>query len=330
MSVGVAQSILFVALMLSVKSEALLRLCGILLAVSGLAVITLLYLLAVLLPESKAKLLLKKLGQVRNEGELAKLRRGLTGDAAEFVNKISIISQKEYRIEESKRQAEYLALQSQINPHFLYNTLEAIRGDALSSGMSAVSEMTEALGTFFRYSVSGGQALVTLEDELGNVENYFLIQRYRFGDRLSYAVRNEDNVLDCAIPKLTLQPIIENAIYHGIECKLGPGRIDIIIEPTQSRLIINVIDDGVGIGEDTLNYLNGAMNPRFPDMTEEGEAQGNGPGAEAGGPGRVSSGIGLINVNNRIKLIFGDDYGLRISSALGVGTDVEITLPLKK
>ena len=163
----------------------------------------------------------------------------------------------------SKKQAEYLALQNQINPHFLYNTLEGIRSEAILAGMDSVAEMTEALATFFRYTISKVDHLVTLEDELANIENYYVIQQYRFGDRLSLSIEYEDDdemeSLVCMIPKLTLQPIVENSIYHGLEEKIGNGHLSIKISKTQQHLLIIVSDDGVGMEQEKLEELNRKM-----------------------------------------------------------------------
>lgn len=217
----------------------------------------------------------------------------------------------------TKRQAQYLALQNQINPHFLYNTLEGIRGEAIAAGLDNVAQMTEALATFFRYTISNLENLVTLEDELGNIENYFIIQQYRFGERLRLqVVCDEDDraeLLQCHIPKLTLQPIVENSIVHGVERKIGRGNLRIKIEGTAKRLIITVSDDGLGMEEDVLASLNKQISAtRFDYVSSNAKREG---------------GIALVNVNNRIKLLFGEQYGLCIYSTPGVGTDVEVTLP---
>jgi len=219
----------------------------------------------------------------------------------------------------SNRQAQYLALQNQINPHFLYNTLEAIRGDALSVGMRDIASITEALATFFRYTISNMDNLVSLEEELSNAENYFAIQNYRFGDRISMAVRLEpgsESALDFMIPKLTLQPIIENAIIHGLEGQVGHGTVLVDIATEGNRLLIDVKDDGVGMNEAVLESIRRRLV--FPDaLTSREEKHRNG-------------GIALANVNNRIKLLFGEQYGLRVSSIEGTGTRVEIQLPVRR
>ncbi|HYE83415.1 MAG TPA: sensor histidine kinase [Clostridia bacterium] len=212
--------------------------------------------------------------------------------------------------------AEYRALQNQINPHFLYNTLEAIRSDALSEGSENIANITEALAMFFRYTISNVNSMVTLEAELNNSENYFAIQNFRFRDKINLKINIDDedmSILEYEIPKLTLQPIIENAIIHGLENKVGRGTIEIDITATEDRLIIKVTDDGVGMDEEVLNSINERLHEisgqgLMPDNTEKG-------------------GIALINVNNRIKLQFGEKYGLRIYSIKGLGTSVEVTLP---
>lgn len=218
----------------------------------------------------------------------------------------------------SKKQAEYLALQNQINPHFLYNTLEGIRSEAILAGLDGVAEMTEALATFFRYTISKVDHLVTLEDELANIENYYVIQQYRFGDRLSLSIEYDDDdemeSLDCLIPKLTLQPIVENSIYHGLEEKTGKGHLVIRITRTKKRLMITVSDDGVGMDAAQLDELNRKMSAAsMEDIQTRTEKRG---------------GIAVVNVNNRIRLLFGEEYGLYFYSTPDVGTDVEITLPV--
>lgn len=217
----------------------------------------------------------------------------------------------------NKRQAQYLALQNQINPHFLYNTLESIRGEALIAGLDGVADMTEALAKFFRYTITKVENLVSVEEELDNCETYFGIQKYRFGDRLrlhiEYDPEEYEQIMNCRIPKLTLQPILENSIIHGTELKLGAGNLYIRFACTQDRLIICVSDDGVGMDEETLAALNRKLGRANDSLGTSEEEKG---------------GIALVNVTNRIHLIFGDEYGMHVYSVPGRGTDVEITIPL--
>ncbi len=229
---------------------------------------------------------------------------------------------RDSQLNASMKQAQYLALQNQINPHFLYNTLESIRGEALMAGIDGVASMTEALSTFFRYTISNVDHLVTLEDELSNIENYYVIQQYRFGDKLGLSIDYDDDddmsVLNLKVPKLILQPLVENSIYHGIERKTGRGELKIKIENTRERLIIKVSDDGIGMSPEILDALNERLITNSPESIKTDQHD----------DGHEHSGIAIINVNNRIRLLFGDRYGIYIYSTEGVGTDVEMTLPV--
>ncbi len=153
----------------------------------------------------------------------------LSPEIEAVTKKVEEIMNTNELISATKKQAQYLALQNQINPHFLYNTLEGIRGETLDAGLENVAKMTEALATFFRYTISNVEKLVTLEDELTNVNNYYIIERYRFGERLTlsveYDVADERSIMSYKLPKLTLQPIVENSICHGIEQKIGKGNL---------------------------------------------------------------------------------------------------------
>ncbi len=211
-----------------------------------------------------------------------------------------------------QKQAEYLALQNQINPHFLYNALEAIRTDALLADCGDIAETTEALATFFRYTISNVQEYVTFSDELDNAENYFTIQRCRFGDKISMKLDMEnEKLLEARMPKLILQPLVENAVSHGLEGKLGYGTVRIVVENSDRTLFLRVRDDGVGIPDEQVERLNRQFS------------ENAGPAAE-----QQRGGIALRNVNSRIRLVFGEDYGLRVFSAEGVGTECCVTLPL--
>ena len=217
----------------------------------------------------------------------------------------------------NKRKAQYLALQNQINPHFLYNTLDSIRSEAMLAQLDNVADMTEALASFFRYTISKVENLVSVEEELQNCATYFKIQEYRFEDRLQMEVvcdpEEWDEIRRCRLPKLTLQPILENAIIHGTELKLGVGKLVIHLERTQKRLLIRVSDNGVGMDEKTLAKLNSRLGKNALGVQKEEQRKG---------------GLALVNVDHRIRLLFGDTYGLHVFSTLGSGTDVEVTIPI--
>lgn len=231
--------------------------------------------------------------------------------------------QKEYAQEQTRelslKQAEFNELQSQINPHFLYNTLESIRAEALSENSVQVANMVRSLSSFYRYCIGRYRTLVTFREELENIENYFSIQRYRFGNRfyLNVNISPENQCcMDLKIIKMSLQPLVENAIYHGLETKFDKGHVTISTELTQSRFIIVVSDDGVGIAPDTLNKINMLLNMNPRDFSSEDTEIGK------------TIGVGLMNINQRIKMYFGEDYGLIVRSIKDIGTDIEITLPL--
>ena len=215
----------------------------------------------------------------------------------EVMQKLDSILDKKNIIELSTKHAELLALQNQINPHFLYNTLEAIRGDALCEGIDSIADTTEALSTFFRYTITDTGNLVSVEDELENVENYFKIQQYRFGDKLDMRVNFPDDyarILECKLPKLTLQPVVS-------------------LEMTEKKLLINIHDDGIGIDEEELIKINQRLEITSGPLTEEKRKRG---------------GIALPNVSRRIKLLFGDEYGIHIYSIPNLGTEVRISVPI--
>ena len=217
----------------------------------------------------------------------------------------------------NKRQAQYLALQNQINPHFLYNTLESIRSEALIAQLDSVADMTEALASFFRYTISKVENLVSVEEELQNCQTYFRIQSYRFGERLKLSIEydpeDREEIFRCRLPKLTMQPILENSIIHGTELKIGTSQLTIHLERTQRRLLIRVSDNGIGMDAETLARVNGRL--------------GRGGLSAVGNEREQRGGVALVNVDDRIRLLFGSEYGLHVFSIQGSGTDVEITLP---
>ncbi|MCI8512381.1 MAG: sensor histidine kinase [Lachnospiraceae bacterium] len=232
--------------------------------------------------------------------------------AERILYKMRDLMQSQYSLQLIEKQIEYSALQSQINPHFLYNTLEAIRSQALFNKQAEIAAMTEKLGRFFRYCISNREDIVTIQDELDNIRDYFFIQQYRFENRFSFDVLCSAP-LDKAIPKMTLQPIVENAIFHGLEQKRGRGAVTIQVIQTQCKFYITISDNGIGMSEEQVIR----MNQKLQRLEKQNKA------AEA-----YRKGIALTNVNNRIKLQFGEEYGLRVCSVEGQGTDVEVCIPV--
>ena len=245
-------------------------------------------------------------------------------ETAAMLDRFEELVDRENQLLFANRQAEYQALQNQINPHFLYNALEAIRGDALGQGMESLAMTAEALSSFFRYSISDTNLLASVDSELANIRNYFLIQKYRFGDTLDLVVHfldDEEAIRRLMIPKLTLQPIVENSVFHGIEPQIEKGKISITFDQTAAFLYISIRDTGIGISEKDLKRLNQKLNlnPFKTDIDENVDKSSAG--------GQKHTGIALQNVAQRIKMLFGNEYGLTVFSTPGIGTNVVITLP---
>lgn len=238
-----------------------------------------------------------------------------------FIKKIKILVAKctNQKIRENSammfdKQAELTALQSQINPHFLCNTLESIRGQAMLDDNEEIAKMVEALASFFRYSISRKGNFVTLRDELANIRNYMMIQRYRFNNRFSLEIiidEEDEKAYDYLIPRLILQPVVENSIYHGLEEMLEGGKVVINVTVTDKILILTVSDNGKGMDNKTLAELNKRIHSANGDIHNSGKG----------------TGIALPNIHKRIQLLFGEEYGVNIYSTLNQGTDVEIIIP---
>lgn len=207
--------------------------------------------------------------------------------------------------QESKRKTELKALQAQINPHFLYNTLDSIVWMAENGRIEGVITMVSALAKLFRISISKGEEVITVKDELEHANSYLVIQQIRYADKFDFEIEAQPQVLCHKTLKLILQPLIENAIYHGIEKTVDKGRIKITASIKDDRILLQVIDDGIGITSNILKKL------LFTETQSE-----------------ISSGVGVKNVHNRIQLYYGKQYGLDIESELDEGTTVNIWLPL--
>lgn len=240
----------------------------------------------------------------------------LSGAWVNIVEENTRLLEKDYSNEILINKIRFRTLQSQINPHFLYNALDSIRSLALIENSTKTAEMAEALGAFFRYNISYSISIVRLEGELQNIDNYFIIQRYRFSNRFSLEYdfdRSDKDILEYPIPKMTIQPLVENAVFHGLERKRDNGTVVISIEKTSTRLFIRVTDNGIGMDASAVSSLNQRLRSGVP-VTDELENV-------------TESGIGLINVSQRIHSIYGHSYGANISSTIGLGTEIEITLP---
>lgn len=207
---------------------------------------------------------------------------------------------------ESKRKSEFDTLQSQINPHFLYNTLDIIVWMIENEKQSEAVKVVTALARFFRISLSKGKSIIPVKDELEHVRNYLMIQQMRFKNKFTYSIEAEGQVEQLASLKLLLQPIVENAIYHGMEFMDGDGEILVKAWRQGDDLFLSVSDNGLGMTQEQVERL-------FSSQSHV--------------PSRRGSGIGVKNVNERIKLYFGVDYGLSIQSEPDEGTTVTAHLP---
>ena len=223
----------------------------------------------------------------------------------QMMDRIRNLKEQVIEEQEDKRKYELQALQAQINPHFLYNTLDSIIWMAETNDSNIVA-MTEALAKLFRISLNKGNEEISLERELEHVKNYLIIQSMRYADKFTYEILVEPGVERCRTIKLILQPIVENCIYHGIKKKRGTGKITIRAYRREQDLIIEVSDDGCGMPEEICRKI-------LSDEIESENISG--------------SGIGVKNVNERIQLRFGKKYGLSYSSEEGVGTTVTYVLP---
>lgn len=207
--------------------------------------------------------------------------------------------------QESKRKSELNALQAQINPHFLYNTLDSIVWMAENGKSQEVIGMVTALARLFRISISRGKNIITVEQELEHAKNYLIIQKIRYKNKFQYEIKAEEEVLKCHTVKLILQPIIENAIYHGIEYMVDEGFISISAGKFENKLLFEVTDNGLGMAPETIEKL------LYSDQKDN-----------------KGTGVGVKNVHERIRLTYGEEYGINIESELEAGTKVKIWLPL--
>ena len=206
-----------------------------------------------------------------------------------------------------KRKSELMALQAQINPHFLYNTLDSIIWMAEWGKNKEVVLMTSSLAKLLRQSISNQNELVRVEDEVAYTTSYLTIQKMRYKDKLEYEILVEPEILNCKVAKLILQPLVENAIYHGIKYKEGKGKVLVEGFLRDEELILRITDDGIGMSEEKMAHL---FEKRETD--------------------RRKNSVGVLNVHERIRLYYGKDYGLTFESTEGEGTKVEIHIPYEK
>lgn len=249
-----------------------------------------------------------KLSEISGSDEITELYKDLNIMINSLQHLITTVYEEQVQKEKlnsRQKEVEFKMLASQINPHFLYNTLETIRMKARCNGERDIEELVKMLAKIMRRNIQAGDNLVTLKSELELVEYYLKIQQYRFGERISFHINLYCNVEELKIMPLIIQPIVENAFIHGLEAKEGEGEITIAVQITD-KLYIIVQDNGIGMNKEKLEEIINSLND-YSRLTR--------------------SSIGLNNVNQRIKLLYGDEYGLVIDSEENAGTRIAIHLP---
>ncbi|NLV58274.1 MAG: sensor histidine kinase [Clostridiales bacterium] len=225
-----------------------------------------------------------------------------------MAGKLAELIQENKREQDNLKKSEMRTLQAQIAPHFLYNTLDAIIWLAESRKASEVINVTRALSNFFRISLSGGQDWITLGQEVEHLQGYLTIQKVRYRDILDYDMQVDESLYGLYILKLVIQPLVENAIYHGIKNRRGGGRLSIVVERQGDRLSVRVHDNGAGMSAQRLEQVRQAFST------------GDAPEGETG--------YGLYSVDKRIRLYYNQPEGLKVTSVQGEGTTIEFNVPI--
>ena len=225
-----------------------------------------------------------------------------------MIARIDQLIQMVYVEQENKRTAEMKSLQEQIKPHFLYNTLDTISWMARDYDAEDIVRLVDALTNMFRIGLSHGKDIITVKEEITHVSNYLYIQKIRYKDKLNYVIHVDESLYAIEVPKLILQPLVENAIYHGVKAKRGGGTITITGVPEGENLVFTVQDNGAGMPQEKVEELNRRMSER--SVLDEKKS------------------FGLFYIRERIQLCYGKGYGVHVESTLGEGTRVTITLPL--
>lgn len=243
--------------------------------------------------------------EVRSGAEVSALSDSLNA----MIDKINELLEQVTKEQTRLRKAEFELLQSQINPHFLYNTLDAIVWLAEAGEQKKVVGMVGSLSEFFRTSLNQGKDIISIREELQHVKSYLEIQQVRYQDILKYEIQVPTELHNYLIPKITIQPLVENALYHGIKNKRGTGKISVYGKKETDFFIIQIKDNGIGINKERLLQVRDGIQNKIPTEKDI---------------------YGLYNVNERIRLNFGERYGISIESTYGEGTVVNIILPCTK
>lgn len=247
---------------------------------------------------------------IQSNDEIGYLAQGLN----HMTENLQTHIRKVYIAEIRQREAEIEALKTQIQPHYLYNTLDVIRMTAITHDDGETADMLDGLSGQLKYLIGNGRDMVTLRDEVESVRNYFKIIRIRYENRFSLEVNVSEDVMGLEVPQLILQPVVENAVKHGLRAREGEGVVAIQSGIAEEYLEITVMDNGVGMSQERLEYVR--------QLLESHETENH--------PRSKRASIGIKNVYDRIRLIYGDEYNIEISSFEGIGTIVKYRLPVKK
>ena len=242
--------------------------------------------------------------QVDSEDEIGRLSHTFNQMVMDMNSLVNTV----YEQKVMKQEAQMKSLQMQINPHFLYNTLDTINWMARIRHVDEIGDMVAALSNMMRYSLEK-KSFVRLGEEVKSLKDYIAIQNYRYRDKMVAEIEIDESLMSLYIPRLLIQPILENAIVHGIEEKLDKGHILVAARREDEDLYIQIMDDGVGMTEETMSHI----------LREDYSIKKSG-----------HTSIGVVNVNRRIQMIYGKDYGLLVQSVLGAGTKITIHIPARE
>ena len=230
----------------------------------------------------------------------------LGGTFNDMLDQIESLITREYQSKLHLKNAEYKALQAQVNPHFLYNTLDTMSSIAASQQCSTVSALCKALSNIFRYSIDMNEPLSSIEKEVIHIKNYMYVMNVRMQNSITVDINIDSSILGEAIPRISIQPLVENSILHGLKDKHGEKNIRIEATVDEANMTISVIDNGIGMDAE---QINSHLEKADMDVLDQ------------------SSSIGLNNINMRVKLLFGSEYGVKVYSAKGEGSKVSLCVP---